>query len=272
MELRPGLKTLLAGKKISVVGDSISTYQDVSNNGDYNSTINKNKLFYGEGYDPNFPTNKLNSNVKLNETWWMRTINNYGMTLNVNNSYSGSWVTDSRVENVAACNTRAENLHTNEGVKPDIIATFIGTNDLGGNDSGSRPCNQTFDDAFFTKVEGGTYTASVSKNGVIIPTYFDEGYALMISKIRNKYPDADIFCFTIPESTGRRTGEMLIKYNNAIKAIAEHYGCSVVDLYESEFSNNYSQYTLDNLHPNPTGMDLISKEFAKALARKYLEK
>lgn len=197
----------------------------------------------------------------------MQTINNNGMILNVNNSFSGSWVTDVRPA-AAGCNYRAENLHTDSGEKPNIIAVYIGINDLG---SGSRPCNQTFDDAFFTRVEGGTYTEPYTSGDYTIPTYFDEGYALMISKMKNAYPDADIFCFTLPECRNGKS-ELLARYNNAIKNIAEHYGLSVVDLHETEFSTNYTANTLDGLHPNIHGMDIITRAFTEALIKKYVTK
>ncbi len=258
------LKTLLSGKKVSVIGDSISTYLNVSNNGDANSTTASNKVYYGSGKDPVFG-HSLDNRVRQSQTWWQKTINNYGMQLNVNNSFSGSWVTDTRPE-AAACNDRAVNLHTNSGVKPDIIAAYIGVNDFG---SGNRPCNQTFDDAFFTRVESGNYTSPYVKGDYTIPTYFDEGYALMIYKMKTAYPDADIFCFTIPATKGR-DGELLQKYNNAIRSIAEHYGFTVVELYGTVLSDNYASYTGDGLHPSEAGMDIMARQFTKALARKYV--
>jgi lysophospholipase L1-like esterase len=200
----------------------------------------------------------------------MQTINNYGMQLNVNNSYSGSWVTDVRGGNIAACNTRVQNLHTVGGDNPDIIAVFIGTNDLGGGSPGPRPCNQTFDSAFFARVESGTYTSPFTKDGATLPSHFDEGYALMLYKMKTKYPNADVFCCTIPRGNGGRDGELLDKYNNAIKEIAKHYGYSVVDLYSTALSTEWSTYTIDNLHPNAFGMDIITRELEKAMARKYL--
>lgn len=260
------LKTLLTGKKVSVVGDSISTYLNVSNNGNANSTIASNKVYYGSGKDPVFG-HSLDNRVRQSQTWWQKTINNYGMQLNVNNSFSGSWVTDKRPE-AAACNDRAVNLHTNSGVNPDIIATYIGVNDFG---TGNRPCNQTFDAAFFTRIESGNYTSPYVNGDYTIPTYFDEGYALMIYKMKNKYPDADIFCFTIPATKGR-DGELLQKYNNAIRNIAAHYGFTVVELYGTVLSDNYAAYTGDGLHPSEAGMDIMVRQFAKALTKKYLEK
>lgn len=256
------LKSVIGEKKISIIGDSISTYSGVSNSGSPNQTTSGNKIYFGAGGS--------NTSLELTDTWWKQAIDACEMELLVNNSYSGSWVTDTRA-NASGCGSRAENLDSDSGVKPDIIAAYIGVNDLG---SGSRPCNQVFDSAFFTRVEGGAYTSPHTSGDYIIPTYFDEGYALMIYKIKRDNPDADIFCFTIPE-TEKKQSALLAKYNNAIRNIAEHYGCSVVELHGTdsesytELSLNYQKYTSDGLHPNKEGMDIITRKFLETLAGKY---
>lgn len=260
------LKNAISGKKISIIGDSISTYLGVSNSGSPNSTTSGNKIFFGEGG---------NTSLALADTWWKQAIDTYGMDLLVNNSYSGSWVTDQR-SCASGCGSRAENLDSDSGEKPDIIAAYIGVNDLGGGEPGPRPCNQVFDNAFFTRVESGSWTSPYTNGDYTIPTYFDEGYALMIYKIKKDNPDADIFCFTIPESRNGNA-DLLAKYNNAIRSVAAHYGCSVVELHGTdsesytELSLNYGRYTLDGLHPNADGMDVITREFAEALADKYVK-
>ena len=77
------LKEALGGKRISILGDSISTFPGYSNNPEYNSSIGGNALWYkGDNYI-----------TDVNETWWMQTINRTGMILNVNNSWSGDTVT-----------------------------------------------------------------------------------------------------------------------------------------------------------------------------------
>lgn len=67
---------MLKGKKLSILGDSISTYQGVSNDERTNSTIAANPYFYR---DP-FP---------LDKTYWKIIMDNLNMTLCVNNSWSG---------------------------------------------------------------------------------------------------------------------------------------------------------------------------------------
>ena len=52
------------GLKVSILGDSISTYKDYSNNEKYNSTLSSNYLFYDD--------HDVISDVK--QTWWMEAI------------------------------------------------------------------------------------------------------------------------------------------------------------------------------------------------------
>ena len=67
---------MLTGKNLSILGDSISTYDGVSNDVSSNSTIVDNPYFYR---DP-FP---------LDKTYWMRIIKELDWNLFVNNSWSG---------------------------------------------------------------------------------------------------------------------------------------------------------------------------------------
>jgi hypothetical protein len=76
----------LEGKTLSILGDSISTYQGISNNADYNATLSGGAIYYNPGtlgvYQP--------------DTWWQQTIDALGMKLCVNNSWSGSCILHTR--------------------------------------------------------------------------------------------------------------------------------------------------------------------------------
>lgn len=108
------LKEKLSGKGISILGDSISTFQGWSNNTAYNSTIGSNAVYYNGSRD---------GFAAVSETWWMQTITRAGLELVVNNSWSGDEVTNRGV-------SRAQQLHNNEGRQPDLIAVYLGINDF----------------------------------------------------------------------------------------------------------------------------------------------
>lgn len=111
------LKKIFNKKYVSILGDSISTYEGYSN--DYintNSTIKNNRSYYKE---PNYI-------MEVTDTWWLKTINKLNMKLLVNNSFSGDKV-------ITGGQTRSKELHDNTGdnkdTLPDIIFVYIGIND-----------------------------------------------------------------------------------------------------------------------------------------------
>ena len=107
---------MLKGKKLSILGDSISTYEGVSNDASANATIQNNPYFYKEP----FPKEK---------TYYKRVIDYFGLELCVNNSWSGGNLsgTDDETSGVR----RASELSKDDGTSPDIIIVFMGINDLG---------------------------------------------------------------------------------------------------------------------------------------------
>lgn len=108
------LREQLAGKGISILGDSISTFTGWSNNTSYNSTIGSNAVYY---------TGSQDGFAAVGETWWMQTITRSGLDLVVNNSWSGDEVTNRGV-------SRAQQLHNNDSRAPEIIAVYLGINDF----------------------------------------------------------------------------------------------------------------------------------------------
>lgn len=229
------LSSVLSGKNFSILGDSISTFAGYSNDStNTNSTIGSNAVFY----------NGSNIITDVNNTWWMQAANETGMNLLVNNSYSGDQVGNRGM-------TRAMQLHddtgTNSGTNPDIIAVYIGINDI--------------------------------KDGKSLEN-FTTNYNTMISNIRTTYADAEIFVFThVPyyynSATNKTvTNETLETFNAVIRDIAsETDRCNVVDLYNDSGINseNYTQYMGDEgLHPNNAGMDKITETFINALTEKYV--
>ena len=119
------ISNAFAGKKISILGDSISTYTNFSSGiaaETTNSSVLNNLVWYG--YDPSQP---IFGGSSVDSTWWQRTINTLGATRLVNNSNSGESVYN-------ALNWRCMQLHDdtgdNAGEIPDIIFVYLGTNDI----------------------------------------------------------------------------------------------------------------------------------------------
>ena len=204
---------MFKGKKLSILGDSMSTYRGVSNDANANLTIRYNPFFY---YDP-FP---------LEKTYWMRLINELGMTLCVNNSWASGNL--SGIDNPDSGVNRVHNLSNNAGEKPDYIIVFMGVNDLGRN---------------------------------VKSDVFALDYAKTLMIIKEKYPEAKVFCINLPdryEDFKKRTELFNKAISDATLAAGENF--FVVDLFNSELNNDfYYNNTVDGIHPDEDGARIISK-------------
>lgn len=222
------------GKKLSILGDSISTYAG-----------------YIPSSNSNFYTGSNCGVTSVNDTWWKKLIDALGMTLELNNSWSGSRVTGTSES--AGCGTRAQNLGTN----PDVIIVYMGINDF-NNEVGLG----TYDG-------NGTFPTATST--------FREAYAIMLDKILTAYPTAEVWCATLPAcerngSTGapeiNGNNVLLDDFNNAIRNLSQVFGAKILDFaqcgltYEnmSIYMGDWATGTGQGLHPNANGHTLIAKQ------------
>ena len=245
------------GKKVSILGDSISTYSGVSSNSSYNSTIGVNKGFYH---------NNIYGGFTQSDTWWQQVIDVLGMKLLVDNAWGGACVMNARPEqdNVGANSVgygdRCVNLHNDRtGETPDVILVFKGANDFSYFPSTLGTAAAVNYDTLIKDNGNGTFTYAT-------PVTTCEAYAIMLHKMQQRYPDAEIFCMTLLPRRG--TLAQPTEFNASIKAIAERFGCGVVEL-GNVFSNETSEfdkYIADQkVHPNKSGMDLITQAVVNAM-------
>lgn len=221
------------GKYLSVLGDSISTFTKY--------VPAENSVFYdGKKYGI----------TDASKTWWGITMDELGMQLCVNNSWSGSRVTTTNGTAGAGCMDRCQNLHTSTH-EPDIIIVYMGIND------------------FNNEVPLGTYDGKSS-----IPsetTTFREAYGIMLDKILTRYQNARVFVSTLPycdrneEDNGfpeiNAEGVPLPDYNNAIRELADSFGLDVIELSKCGITyQNRKLYLGDELHPNEEGMKLVARK------------
>ena len=260
-------KTIVPGEDelaISILGDSISTYTGISSGAaasTTNSTIANNAVYYSAG----------RFDVYQADTWWQQAADALGAKVLVNNAYSGSCVLTVQDSIPNAYDDRCVQLHddtgTNSGEEPDIIAVYLGTNDY---------CRFP---STLGKAADINYETLITANGTgfdyATPTTTAEAYAIMIHKMTQRYPNAEIYCFTVltkPDMTTELT-EQIEGLNTSIKAIANKYGAYVVDLYndsgieDDAFFQTYVPKTdgKNILHPGPAGMDAITNCFLSAI-------
>ena len=110
LSLVPGF----AQVKVSVLGDSYSTFKD----------------WVPEGYAIWYTPSRTNTDVKnVEETWWHRLIEDNGLQLELNNSWSGTTICHTGY-NGEDCSDKSFLARSgNLGNNPDIIYVFGGTND-----------------------------------------------------------------------------------------------------------------------------------------------
>ena len=260
-----------AGLNLSVIGDSISTYFGVSNTKPYNPLyLSTSEATFGTYYgNTSHGDYGEFGHVKRLDTWWQQTADTLGMNLLVNNAWSGSLVlTDTAQSNTteygaAAYKARCVNLH-NGSEKPDIIAVYLGTNDI----------------AYYLEIDVGTKadidTASersalyTSVNNYKTPTSSVEAYFIMLSRMIATYPDAEIYCM-LPSicqnamGNGRRNA--LNEFNDAVEYMVDYFAGQGKKVYLVDLNHDCglvnvevvrNHYYCNNVHPDKAGMDMIT--------------
>lgn len=244
----------LKGKKLSLLGDSISAYTGTVPAG--------NDIYY---------TGSNSGVSSSSQMWWSVLCSLTGMTPLVIDGYSGAGIT--QLEDSAHVNkvpmssdTRTSRLHSGT-TNPDIILIAGGVNDY-------------------------TYAQSVQSeplewDGKTAPTLgdsFTEAYACMIKKLQTNYPNALIVAlstfftmrgtdngYTLSHTVGSHVYTQA-DYNAAIEKVANimHIPYIRVDDVGFNRSNMYPTYAVDNstipTHPNAAGHKLIGETLAYRLS------
>ncbi len=251
------IREAFANKKISVLGDSISTYKDYTDGpaaDTSNSTIRENLVW--NGY---YPNGSVFGGTSVNTTWWMRTINALGADLLVNNSYSGRTVN-------GALEGPYMQLHDdtgeNAGETPDIIFIYLGTNDVFG----------TIGDANGLNME---IVEIMGENIYYTPANLAEYYAILLYRIQKTYPNAEIFCLTTLERSDVKI-EQTHDVNKVISDVVSIFdGVHLADIGEESnvkrSDPNYVTYMPKDtggksLHPGVEGMKEISRVLLESIA------
>ena len=221
-------------KRISIFGDSISTYEGFNPDG------------YSVYYDETI--NRVNGLNSVEDTWWARVIKACSGQLCVNGSYSGSMVTGLFFP-AGASEKRCCALNT-ETSDPDMILVYMGFNDLA--------C--------------GVLIKHRVPSSTPDPKAFFDAYGIMLDRLKTNYPNAEIVCGTIARP-GLKSGDInyyrsridkiFDEYNGAIKEVCGEKNCRVADIA----ANGFDYETLDGSHPTALGHLELARAWGKCLGR-----
>lgn len=211
-------------KRISILGDSISTFAGYIPSGQ--------AVYYPVSSDTN--PSKV---AVVQDTWWWKVIAALGMTLLVNNSWSGSRVSKggstAQGDNVVGCGSRCVSLHSGT-TNPNVIIVYMGIND------------------FNNGVAEGTYDGTTTlPSDSPLPSTFREAYAVMLNKMLTAYPNAEVWCCTLPQYTDTSfpkdySSVALATFNKAIRELADAFGVKVLDWNAS----GLNWHSSSSLHPD----------------------
>ena len=238
------VRAQFGGKKLSILGDSISTY-----NG-----------WIPDGYAQFYPIDGVVENV--NETWWKMFMDDTGMQFCANSSSAGSTCVGDSLSaddpKFACSNYRIDDLVGKKGDYPDIIIVYMGTNDLLiGTPIGENDGTQS--------VEEGTIET------------FSDAYSLILDKLVSQYPGAQILCCTLTQVGDWGVTKMFEPfvnnlnltakdYSRQIEIIADNKGFDVIDLYNCGITaDNMHKYVIDGVHLNTKGMEQVRDAAEEAI-------
>ena len=225
------------GKRFSILSDSAGTLEGFNPRG--------SRVFYDA------ERREKTGVWEMGDTWWGKVIDFFGGELLVNDSGGGSRVTrpaDQKEPLIAGCSqSRTGRLHE-DAVQPDVILVYLGWNDWA---YGVKP-----------EPEG-------PEEG---DTCFSLAYSLMLSRLKKNYPQAEIWCCTMPKSSVASDPDMVFpesyggvnirEYNHQIVNAALAAGVCVADLAAQEIPFD----SLDGSHPTARGMDTLAMLMIRQMA------
>ena len=234
--------TLVAGPRVTVIGDSISTYNGTSI------------------YPSHYPQGDVNS---VDKTWWMIAIKEIGGELACNAAWTASRVAEQDPANYDRAMSSDYRLNKERlGANPDLFLICAGTNDA------HYPGTSTGDDVHGVPLGEFQYDNLATAD----TTKFRPGFARMLDFIRTNYPQADIVVVinTKVDVKSGITDEDWEPYASSMETIGAHYGAICVRVQDVE---KYVEPSgLMQVHPNAAGMATMGHQVAAAyVAAKGLE-
>ena len=261
------------GKYVSVVGDSISSFNGLCNDATANVTIANNAPYY-----PNYNGNLYD----YTQMYYGKIIKDLEMQPCVMNCWSASTAYGGGDKKNML--VRVADLHRDNGtpddpsddIAPDLVIIYFGINDFHGNSKYddellkiiSSGYSESQVDAWFKKVKANADKTDVIEAGTTYQN-FSQVYALSLNAIKEKYPNAEIICLTMQETNHPNENKVKFqKINNTITALAKYFDAILVnqseDIITYKTCHAYAG-DMSSLHPNPEGHAIMAENIVKAM-------
>lgn len=244
------------GKKISILGDSISTWagDNPESAGDSSGHTLSDGTWTYEGNHCRYPNSAV---TNVNDTYWKKLIDSLGMVYGENDSWAGSTVSWNGAEGAdwgadiyIASPTRIG--HLDDNGTPDIILVNAGTNDIGKN------------------VTVGTFNTEspidyTDEQIVALPVAtFADAYRAMLIRLQKAYPLARIVVMLPNYTTTYYNPTKADQYLEIVKEACDYFGVPWVDMRTTGITMyNTGTYLSDGIHPNVAGMNMLYKKLKK---------
>lgn len=242
----------LKGKKVSILGDSISAYPGYV-------TPSTNAVFYPRG------NNSPKCDVKsVDDMWWKIVLDKAGMVLGANNAYSG------RTLKSSATTANVEALGANGD--PDIILVYLGTNDANqqitlGTLNTSVPFNVDSSEVSGDETKGTDL--SKAQIDALGNSTFYESVRTLILRLQWYYPAAKIVFIIVGFGSYTRFYANN-PYRQATIEVCDMLGVDYIDTRKAGLHMpRLNKYMFQRVHPNKAGMKLIGEYVYNKLVSLY---
>lgn len=219
----------LSNKKVSFLGDSMTTYQG----------------YIPSGYATLYPKYGVDT---VQKTWWNQFLDNTGATLLNNNAYSGSRVSSG---GNGSLQTRLNVIDT----ETDLCLIFMGTNDLGNAVSFGEfdPTKTTFNTSEFTD--------ALCNSIVTLQTNYPMTKFVWVTPLKR-------FTSVSNNTQYNNAGQTVDTYTKRIIEVCNYYGVEYLDIRGLGINSmNQKKYLGDGLHLNASGAELLANYITNNINR-----
>ena len=232
------------GKKVAVYGDSVSTLLGYVPSAE--AEMFNGGVFYGQSY--------VDMGINEHTQWWGQLVDALGMELLEINAIGGSsvgaYAYEYGLERKAMMNYPRMRLLDDAGT-PDVILVAAGINDYNDSTTGFN-------------ANADYLTGDLDRVTSICPD-FAKAYALMIRRLQDLYPDAEIVAlssFDVGAATATETG------NNCIRRTCALYNVVNIDMRDAFTLNDGTgvNYRPHGIHPGISGFAAIANHFLESYA------